>query len=189
MQLRRFAPHGLMISQKKIKSTGKVGNRRYSAPLHKNMKKNAKALSGTRINFHCAASVNHPTRFSLPMYILPGNALYCFRFKRLSRSEEYPWTSPRHCWIGAEIGGKFIMSWKFLKSCASGTWCAGLPLYQGIPSGAGSGEAGRSLRRQDRGVPAGGVVAEQCVPGELYAQNVLYTHMVNLQTDSRNWFI
>lgn len=95
MQLRRFAPHGLMISQKKIKSTGKVGNRRYSAPLHKNMEKNARALSGTRITFHCAASVNHPTRFSLPMYILPGNALYCFRLKRLSRSEEYPWTSPR----------------------------------------------------------------------------------------------
>ena len=32
-----------------------------------------------------------------------------------------------------------------------------------------------------------GVVAEQGAPGELYAKNGLYTHMVNLQTASRNW--
>ena len=32
-----------------------------------------------------------------------------------------------------------------------------------------------------------GAVAEQGAPGELYAQNGLYTHMVNLQTASRNW--
>ena len=32
-----------------------------------------------------------------------------------------------------------------------------------------------------------GVVAEQGKPGELYAKNGLYTHMVNLQTASRNW--
>ena len=34
-----------------------------------------------------------------------------------------------------------------------------------------------------------GVVAEQGAPDELYAQNGLYTHMVNLQTDSQNWSI
>lgn len=34
-----------------------------------------------------------------------------------------------------------------------------------------------------------GVVAEQGRPDELYAQNGLYTHMVNLQTDSQNWTI
>ena len=32
-----------------------------------------------------------------------------------------------------------------------------------------------------------GVVAEQGKPGELYAKNGLYTHMVNWQTASRNW--
>ena len=32
-----------------------------------------------------------------------------------------------------------------------------------------------------------GVVAEQGAPGKLYAKNGLYTHMVNLQTASRNW--
>ena len=32
-----------------------------------------------------------------------------------------------------------------------------------------------------------GVVAEQGAPGELYAKNGLYTHMVNLQAASRNW--
>ena len=32
-----------------------------------------------------------------------------------------------------------------------------------------------------------GVVAEQGAPGELYAKNGLYTHMVNLQTASCNW--
>ena len=32
-----------------------------------------------------------------------------------------------------------------------------------------------------------GAVAEQGAPGELYAKNGLYTHMVNLQTASRNW--
>ena len=32
-----------------------------------------------------------------------------------------------------------------------------------------------------------GVVAEQGKPGELYAKNGLYTHMVNLQTAGRNW--
>ncbi len=32
-----------------------------------------------------------------------------------------------------------------------------------------------------------GVVAEQGAPGELYAKNGLYTHMVNLQTASHNW--
>ena len=34
-----------------------------------------------------------------------------------------------------------------------------------------------------------GVVAEQGSPAELYAQNGLYTHMANLQTDSQNWTI
>ena len=34
-----------------------------------------------------------------------------------------------------------------------------------------------------------GVVAEQGSPGALYARNGLYTHMVNLQTDSQNWTI
>ena len=34
-----------------------------------------------------------------------------------------------------------------------------------------------------------GVVAEQGAPDELYTQNGLYTHMVNLQTDSQNWSI
>ena len=34
-----------------------------------------------------------------------------------------------------------------------------------------------------------GVVVEQGAPDELYAQNGLYTHMVNLQTDSQNWSI
>ena len=34
-----------------------------------------------------------------------------------------------------------------------------------------------------------GVVAEQGAPEELYAKNGLYTHMVNLQTDSQNWAI
>ena len=32
-----------------------------------------------------------------------------------------------------------------------------------------------------------GVVAEQGKPGELFTKNGLYTHMVNLQTASRNW--
>lgn len=35
-------------------------------------------------------------------------------------------------------------------------------------------------------VLSGGVVAEQGKPDELYARNGLYTHMVNLQADSRN---
>ena len=35
----------------------------------------------------------------------------------------------------------------------------------------------------------GGVVAEQGSPDELYARGGLYTHMVQLQTDSQNWTI
>ena len=38
-------------------------------------------------------------------------------------------------------------------------------------------------------VLSGGVVAEQGAPDALYAQNGLYTHMVDLQTDSQNWSI
>lgn len=34
-----------------------------------------------------------------------------------------------------------------------------------------------------------GVVAEQGAPDALYAQNRIYTHMVQLQTDSQNWTI
>lgn len=34
-----------------------------------------------------------------------------------------------------------------------------------------------------------GVVAEQGSPDEPYAQNGLYTHMVELQTGSQNWTI
>lgn len=34
-----------------------------------------------------------------------------------------------------------------------------------------------------------GVVAEQGAPDALYARNGLYTHMVDLQTDSQNWTI
>ncbi len=34
-----------------------------------------------------------------------------------------------------------------------------------------------------------GVVAEQDAPDALYAQNGLYTHMVQLQTGSQNWTI
>ena len=34
-----------------------------------------------------------------------------------------------------------------------------------------------------------GMVAEQGAPDVLYAHNGLYTHMVNLQTDSQNWTI
>ena len=32
-----------------------------------------------------------------------------------------------------------------------------------------------------------GVVAEQGSPGELYQKNGIYTHMVQLQTESQNW--
>lgn len=38
-------------------------------------------------------------------------------------------------------------------------------------------------------VLSGSVVAEQGAPDELYAGNGLYTHMVNIQTDSQNWAI
>lgn len=38
-------------------------------------------------------------------------------------------------------------------------------------------------------VLSGGVVAEQGRPDELYAQNGLYTHMADLQSDSRSWSI
>ena len=34
-----------------------------------------------------------------------------------------------------------------------------------------------------------GVVAEQGAPDALYACDGLYTHMVDLQTDSQNWSI
>ncbi|HAY19314.1 MAG TPA: ABC transporter ATP-binding protein, partial [Clostridiales bacterium] len=34
-----------------------------------------------------------------------------------------------------------------------------------------------------------GVVREQGSPAELYAQNGIYTHMVNLQIGSQNWTI
>ena len=38
-------------------------------------------------------------------------------------------------------------------------------------------------------VLSGGVVAEQGTPDELYRQNGIYTHMVDLQTSSQNWKI
>lgn len=38
-------------------------------------------------------------------------------------------------------------------------------------------------------VLSGGIVAEQGRPDELYAQNGLYTHMADLQSDSRSWAI
>ena len=38
-------------------------------------------------------------------------------------------------------------------------------------------------------VLADGVVAEQGKPDELYRQNGIYTHMADLQRDSRNWVI
>ena len=34
-----------------------------------------------------------------------------------------------------------------------------------------------------------GVVAEQGSPSELYAQNGIYTHMADLQTQGQNWTI
>lgn len=36
-------------------------------------------------------------------------------------------------------------------------------------------------------VLSNGVVAEQGSPGELYQKNGIYTHMVQLQTESQNW--
>ena len=36
---------------------------------------------------------------------------------------------------------------------------------------------------------SGGIVAEQGSPAELYARKGLYTHMVDLQSASRNWTI
>ena len=38
-------------------------------------------------------------------------------------------------------------------------------------------------------VLSGGVVAEQGSPAELYARKGLYTHMVDLQTESQRWAI
>ena len=38
-------------------------------------------------------------------------------------------------------------------------------------------------------VLSGGVVAEQGTPEELYRQNGLYTHMVQLQTASQSWTV
>ena len=38
-------------------------------------------------------------------------------------------------------------------------------------------------------VLSGGIVAEQGSPAELYAQKGLYTHMVDLQTESQRWAI
>ena len=38
-------------------------------------------------------------------------------------------------------------------------------------------------------VLSGGIVAEQGSPAELYARKGLYTHMVDLQSASRNWTI
>lgn len=38
-------------------------------------------------------------------------------------------------------------------------------------------------------VLSGGIVAEQGAPDALYARNGLYTHMVDLQTESQRWAI
>ena len=38
-------------------------------------------------------------------------------------------------------------------------------------------------------VLSGGIVAEQGSPAELYARKGLYTHMVDLQTESQRWVI
>ena len=38
-------------------------------------------------------------------------------------------------------------------------------------------------------VLSGGIVVEQGSPAELYAQKGLYTHMVDLQTESQRWAI
>ena len=38
-------------------------------------------------------------------------------------------------------------------------------------------------------VLSGGIVVEQDSPAELYAQKGLYTHMVDLQTESQRWAI
>ena len=48
----------------------------------------------------------------------------------------------------------------------------------------------RTVAGADRVVVlSGGIVAEQGSPAELYARKGLYTHMVDLQSASRNWTI